>query len=429
MRFLLKFMLVSVLLLARGKLLLADNGLQGTVDPQSIAQSSASLRARIVQAISDAGGDADRQQLHLVLGFSTGHFARDPLCAEAARGIGRQLLRNLLIRNDRLSVYAWEMHTWDYPHEGDTTVTVSSDAPAVKERLPGLFPLTPQTGSQGGHDTEQALLEIANKVQGEHDAVVVLLTNNAASVAPPHGRVIGADNPAYRAMLADWRRLAQADQTGATVVLPYTVLLAGQRPRLHTLDAVMLLPRSFSGVAISPATRTLRLQDALRVIPPPTFPWGVVMTLLLALLAIAAVLAIVLPHLRGRGGQLLLIAGQRFDLASLSEGEEICHLAGVKYPSANERTVEIAGVEGLPPLRLARLLKSRGRVRVQGDFLKMHALDGAVISGACVLTPGERHRLTFRGECAPDPAMPPRQVRVEVDAEIIRAEGEKERKR
>src|SRR2546421_730733 len=99
-----------------------------TVDAETVDRSASALQHAIEDAVQKAGGNLELQHLHLVLGFSTGHFPKDPLAAGAARRIASDLVQNLLIQDDRLSAYAWEFGLWSYPASGTNPVQVPVDA-------------------------------------------------------------------------------------------------------------------------------------------------------------------------------------------------------------------------------------------------------------------------------------------------------------
>ncbi len=220
---------------------------QDRLDEASLTAAASNLWQTISQALSQVGGDLEHQHLHLVLAFSTGHFSKDPLAAQAAKQVAWHLVREHLIAGDRVSCFAWEMDLWDHLPQGQQyTVTLTDTSEDGKKFIQDLFPRTVQDGSRGGHDTEKAIVQIAQRLGDARDAVIVLLTNDAQSVAPRGMQTIGTDNPVYRQVLKDWKRLPQVTKSGASLVLPYKVLRANGVTLGRSLDVVLVVPNRFA---------------------------------------------------------------------------------------------------------------------------------------------------------------------------------------
>ena len=155
------------------------------LDPRSVQSSADSLYSAVEQAVSAAGGNLAEQHLNLAVGFSTGHFASDPGMAEAARAISTALVDAHLVQGDTVRAYAWEMNVW--PHPGSTLnpfqVPGSAAGSPGKSEVNRLWPRSTQSGSQGGHDTERAAVEMAQTLDPAEGSVMVLLTNTAYSIA------------------------------------------------------------------------------------------------------------------------------------------------------------------------------------------------------------------------------------------------------
>lgn len=232
-----------------------DKAGEAKLDCQTVTQAAKQLRQVILGTIPEL----DTQHIHLAVGFSTGYFAQDPLGAEAARCVASDLVDNLLLKDDQLSVYAWETGLWDSPGTTGNPTTVPSDTVLGKRKLHDLWPLTPKAGSRGGHDTEQAIVSIVDKLGASSDTVVVLITNTAASIDTNWTRVIGQNSSAYLAALVHWRRMPQVNKSGASVILPFTVILPDGRRVARGLDAVLLVPRVFSSRVLDGASRSQRL--------------------------------------------------------------------------------------------------------------------------------------------------------------------------
>lgn len=247
----------------------AQPGTHNMVDENSVAEAARVLRAQIFHAVTEAGGDLEHQHLHLVLAFSTGHFSTHPIAAQTARQLAWLLARDTLIAGDRVTCYAWEMSVWNHRSGEDKSVVVSDSRPEAKTRLQELFPLTAQSGSRGGHDTERAIVEITKQVGDATDVVIVLITNDAHSVAPKGTQTIGADNSEYLRTLQNWTRLSQTSPTGAWLRLSYNIINAQGQVREQWLDIVAVLPIQYKGKSITGNSRSVQLRTS----STPTFEY------------------------------------------------------------------------------------------------------------------------------------------------------------
>lgn len=350
--------------------------------PEVVAQQASSLEQAIRQAVTTAGGDLSRQHLHLVFAFSTGHFAKDPLLAEAARAVATQVAVDQLVPGDSVSAYAYEMDVWDQKGASLNPMTVPGDLSTLRAGLQDLWPRSPQAGSAGGHDTEQAIVALTHKLSGQGDAVLVLLTNSAASVAGDRSqRIIGENAQAYRSALAEWTRVRTSTTTGASSTLSFAH--AGSAPR--TIDAVLVTPKRFSGAALS-STRSELLQS--RPIGPasparPGLPWWLWAVAGLALLALV-LLVVRLRNSRGlpseagerpaplpaRGrarasGWALQVAGRSIPLQNRAAGDTICVLCGPGYPvGSNAGQYVLLSEPSLPADKLLTIVWERGGLKL-----------------------------------------------------------------
>lgn len=419
-RTILYLLLLLVLSLGVRDAAIAQEVRQPRVDENSIRQTALLLQRTIEDAIRDDGGDVQRQHVHLVLGFSTGHFGSDPLGAEAARGIAGLLTSSFLVRNDKLSVYAWEMKVWPHKPELGNPVFVPEDNSAgpEKKHLLDLFPLTPQAASTGGHDTEKAIVQITRQIEDPSDAVIVLITNSAESIKAPGHQVIGTDDPEYRQVLQYWKRQHQQNVSGASLALPFTVIPVVGNPISRSLDAVILLPAQFSGAPLTGPARAQRLQRLASGGGHRGNDSGVLFLLLvLALLAVGIALAVVKPW--AARPLIFEVAERRFDLSSkdVKAGDEVCRLIGPGYTAGEGRPVTI---DNAPPLCIGRFVKTHGGVKVSGDALNLLSIDDVFISGSTTITPGELRHIVFQGQYQ-DTMGVPHQARVEVYGRITRA--------
>lgn len=366
-------------------LLSALAGAQATppaFSPQVIMQQAQALDAAIQQAVAQAGGQLSNQHLHLVFAFSTGHFARDPLLAEAARAVATQVSLDELVPGDQVSAYAYEMNLWDQKGASLNPLTVPNDLTTLRANLQDLWPRSPQAGSSGGHDTEQAITSLAQKLSAERDVVMVLLSNSAASVAGDRSqRIIGENAAAYRAALTDWSRVRTNTTTGASSTL--TFAHAGSQPR--TIDVVLVTPKQFGGAALDkPRAELLRTRAAQPPSPArPGLPWWVWVVGGAVLLALALLLvrarnsrglpsedrAVPAPSPRpGRArvkGWALQVGGRQLPLQTVGQGEAVCTLCGPGYPTGTQTEQYVLLTDAtLPPEKLLTITLERGGLKL-----------------------------------------------------------------
>lgn len=99
-----RLFLLALLLVFAACALVAQTARQDKLDDASIADAARILESAIRSAVSEAGGDLEKQHVHLVLAFSTGHFNKDPLGAQAARQIAWLVVKDLLAAGDYVSL-------------------------------------------------------------------------------------------------------------------------------------------------------------------------------------------------------------------------------------------------------------------------------------------------------------------------------------
>ncbi|RMG25364.1 MAG: hypothetical protein D6724_04275, partial [Armatimonadetes bacterium] len=225
---------------------------RGRIDPQSAERAADSVYDLIRSTVEKAGGDLSRDSIHLVFGFSTGHFAKDPLRAEAARMTAQNLADRLLVVGDKFSVFAWEMDLWEHTLEPHWGVEVTSNGPEVVTTFSNVLPLSPMKGSVGGHDTEHAIVEALDRLSGDGNVVLVLLTNDAASVVGRAGqRLIGSNDPRYREWMGRVERAPSVNEGGASIVLNYTAYLPTGGAVERTVEAIVLARKPFVAAPLS----------------------------------------------------------------------------------------------------------------------------------------------------------------------------------
>ncbi|WP_189059596.1 hypothetical protein [Deinococcus daejeonensis] len=360
------------------------------------------LYREIETAVTAAGGDLEAQHVHLAVAFSTGHFARDPRMAEAARVIASDLAQQHLVDGDQLSSYAWEQRLWPHAGESLNPLKITRDRAALRANFQNLWPRTAQAGSEGGHDTEAVITELAQRFEGKKDTVLVLLTNTAASSAGRAGeRTIGENAPDYVSALTRWTRV-RTNTTGATLSLPF-----GEGNR--TLDAVILTPRTFSGAALSrPRTELLTQQtDAPTPQPARRVPW------LPILLGVAALAGLILAR-RGQGARTrpsrrdpltLHVAGRAFPLKDSKDGDVICTVVGPGYPIPPSNAQYVTLGAGLPAIKFLTVTRAGSGLKVTPD------LDVTVEGDAPAPIPADRdaeYTLNVKGRAPSKPNLPPR---------------------
>lgn len=405
----------TAILLALGLLLPAALAQQPpALDAASVQSAAEQLYDVVERAVTDAGGNLDRQQVHLAFGFSTGHFAKDPVLAEAARAIATRLAAEHLVPGDRVSAYAWEMDLW--PHKGAALnpLEVTAARGGLAASLQELWPRSPRAGSAGGHDTERAIAGITEALGETKDAVVVLLTNTAASVtASLDQRTVGDNDPAYRASLERWTRVRASSTSGATAQLQ--VRAAGLDRRL---DAVVLAPKAFVGAPL-PAARTELLARVVRDPAPTGLPaWAWPLIALAAIVIVFLTRRVLGPGGRGKpdrskpkspprpatGGLALKVGDKTFPLAVATSGEAVCTVCGPGYPvGPNAQQYVLLADASLPPSKLVT-------VTLERKGLKLNPEGGVKLAGDVpehLPLAADEHRVRLSGR-APRPNLPPR---------------------
>lgn len=391
---------------------------------ESVVTAAADIERLIRDAVSEAGGDLEQQHLHLVLAFSTGHFATDPLRAQAARLTAWELANNLLVRGDLISAYAFEGDLWEQPSAEKNPLTVPADHGDEKEVIRSLFPITPMADSTGGHDTELAIVKMAEQVDMTTSPVMVIFTNRAASLTTDTARpIIGQDDERYQSVLESWNRLPPVNQSGASYEPVYDIVRAGGDLVTRSIDVVVLVPEEFHSAPLAEGARSARLQASAQDDSSPTNaqrgnPAALFIIVLLGLVAAGAFFF--LRRTRAGGGTILTLNNNRFSLASAATGQDVCRLVGPSYIQTNgpdERAIEVPQAD-LPPVLLARFEKSGKGIAVKDEALTLQRVDGEIVSAPYPLKPNEEQELVFEGEGQPDPGRPPRQVTVRVIATL-----------
>ncbi len=429
-------LLISVSLLAGHPATAQNASSPAPVDPAFVRQQADQLYNAIEQAVKAAGGDLNTQHVHLIFAFSTGHFAKDPLMAEAARAVASDVAAAHLVNGDQLSGYAWEMKLWTHKGSSLNPLTVGPDRAAMRASFQDLWPRSPEAGSTGGHDTEAVISELTTQLKDEHDAVMVLLTNSAASVAGTRDQqILGENSPAYQTALTTWTRVRTSNTTGASVQL-------GVRPDRtdRTFDAVIVLPKTYSGPALSGTRATLVMQQ-IKAASAPTrsgTPWwvwvigaAVVAGLALALIRArnnrpsgaaedGARTAVPAGRALKSGTRWALKVGDRsFKVDDVKPGETLCVLCGPGYPvGSGAEQYMVLNVPELPPLKLLTVTRERQGLKLTPES---EATLGGDLPALLPLNDAE-YRIRLSGRAARQ-NLPPRPYQAELTLKLLPVES------
>lgn len=410
---------------------LAQNGPVGesTLHQESVVQVVDDLEPLIRAAVESSGGDLERQHAHWAFAFSTGHFPGEPIRAQAARETALQLLDRLAVPGDRVSSYAFEMGVWDHPGSDLNPILLEGSADQALDTVARSFPLTAQSGSQGGHDTELALVQVAEQLDLETGPIIVLLANRAASITTDSGErpLIGSDAQVFRSFLDRWYRVPVENRSGASYEATYRVTRWNGEVVSNTLDIVLLVPDSFQGPATGAPRTELRGAFSETMAEAPAapaeqesrFPYW---TLLLVAAAGAAIyLAATGKFRKGQRFDFISIDDQQVGIESLAEGVTICRLVprtfvdddGSSDTSPAVRLSEVsAGTE-----ILGRFVWVQGRVTYRDGAFRAVLWNGSAVRAPVVVNP-PKGRLEIEGDVREGPALPPRKIRTTIHVEM-----------
>ena len=323
----------------------------------------AALTQTIKSAVQAAGGNLESRNIHLVVAFATGFYSSDPIAAQASRQAATELSRKLLVAQDTVSARAWELTTWAFRPASETTLTLAADDRAgVSQAVSKLWPQTAREGSTGGHDTERAIAELTTELGAGGDAVIVLLSNTAASVGPDKG-LMGENAAEYEHALEGWSRAPGAH--GASAVVPYTVRTPSGKLETQDLEAVVLTPKAFTSTPVSGPTRSERIAGVKNAVPVNTGTGGgtgaliaVLVLIALAAAGFAAYRLLIAPKRKWR----VEVDGQSFPVQG-PEGKVVCVIAGPGFENANGDPVYLTRVG--PSEAYAKVTCARGGVGVK----------------------------------------------------------------
>ena len=214
----------------------------------------AQINAWLKSKIAERGGDWEKGRYRFVLGFSTGHFAQDPVHAIAMRRVAFSLLNNSFAPGDRVTPLAWEMTLWK---QGET-VTLT-DGPESRAKVVNEVPYSPQENSEGGHDIERTLYETLTRAVSPQQApstVILLLTNTNQSQAPDGRKasLFGENNSQLKS--------AELEKGMHTPLERQSFALKSETGRLINVEVTALFPEkmtSLTGTTSEPRFPTFSL--------------------------------------------------------------------------------------------------------------------------------------------------------------------------
>lgn len=334
---------------------------RGRVDEATAIRAADHLYGVLRDAILSAGGRPADQAVHLVIGFSTGHFADDPLQAEAARLTARHLADRLLVPGDIVSVFAWELGIWDHSAEGTWGVQVRDSSVSFINRVTDMMPLGPAKGSEGGHDTELAIVEAFDRLGHEGNVVIVLLTNYAASVrGRPDQALIGPNDPRYLESMARAYRAPSVNRAGASAVLDFQVELPDGRRVNRTAEAIVVVSKPFSGPSLS-TPRPDRVSRTAEQSPAvdQNEGGGWVVGVILGLLALGIV-GYVWWTLQKARKLVLRVNEQYVETNDTEPGQTLRRFVGEDFGTTDDRTIVLRSMPGDEFLKLVCLGRGKG---------------------------------------------------------------------
>lgn len=403
--------------------------LQPRVDGQSLEQAYASLSTTIAQVIHERGGNPQTQNIHWVFGFSTGHFAQDPTAAEVARYLATQLIADNTKVGDRVSVYAWEMEVWNHLADQDRTVEIRARSPDDDKRLYKLLPRTPRKDTVGGHDTERAIVEIVREISDARDAVILLFTPTAASIAPQGQKVWGQNHPKYQEVLKQWERLIDPELSGASrgasLQIRYQVIKTSGESVPRTLDVVIVVPRQFVAKTISHASSQDHLSPPLPdnqtgSESPAKREDGWTISIILSVVFLSVIvltLFLVKPWLFWKP---LSVKINDTNIYTLSRGEGII-LTGSSTTHIPEGWKRVL-LASAPAVEFGRVFREGAGIVVKAENATMRIAD--IDYDQYRLKAGDQVQVEFCGETVNEPGLPSRNWRLRVRIEVSDARGE-----
>jgi hypothetical protein len=400
------------LIISLFSLAVAQEG-QLKLEPSSLLAGQSQLTQLVQEAVRQGTGNPDSQSIHFVIGIKTGFFADDPVKSEAARAVASQLISDLAVVGDQVTVKAFEFGVWEH-RSADNTFTMTSSAKDDLTKIQAIadaLPKAPKAGSLGGHDLERSVVEIESSLNGSSDAVIILLLNSAPSQSAAGEKLIGGNAPEYQALLERWTRVPGTKE-GASLELPYKVLLPSGGSTEAKLVAVIFAPKTFSSVALSGGSRSELLAGTANTTPVSTpvstptpqadtgFPLWLIGIPLLAILGFLAFRAFAGGN-SGAGWNLSIDGGnpERFALSSVTTNRTLVELVGANYQNSNGDSS--SQIRKAPDgLAVARFIRVANGLRLEGmNGFDLKELNSDTHSGSALLKFGgiESHDAVLGG--------------------------------
>jgi hypothetical protein len=383
---------------------------QPQVDKESLAQEPSALAGLIREEIRNRGGDPDKQQVHWVFGFSTGHFALDPTAAEAARYLAHKLVEKLAKVGDSVSAYAWEMNVWNHLPGRSRTVSIQAKTP--QSAISELWPRTPRQDTTGGHDTEKAIVEITRELSRAQNAVIILITPTAASVAAANTKVLGQNDPGYQNVLSRWDRVqGPAAPSGASKQIQYRVIKPSKEIVNRTMDVIILIPKKFAGPpALGKSQPVPPSRTQTRYRSPPIAILIFIIIIIIILIILTAIL------LRPYFERLSLQIGD-YNFSLNKSGGVI--IAGTNQIPTREgwRIFPVSG-RHVPARELATIQREGRRVVLRAQNCNIRI--GGIIYDEYSLNPENPVQLELYGSEEVQPGLPPQEWEIPLTVEVKR---------
>lgn len=347
--------------------------------------------------LSRSGADLEHQAIHLILGFSTGHYADDPRHAEAMVQVAKGILRDLIVPGDRVTSVGWEMDVWKESWAQPYRVGAES-------QIAEQWPQTPKEGSRGGHDYNRSLIHILRELKRTNpdarDYAVLFMCPHPYSQTEVGGSsgVVGEDNPE----LVQLRQEMDASEWKLREI-PFT---DNGKPRRVCL--ALVVPNSFQGRVQLVKTRTELLELKRGTPPPPDrnngMDSGKLWWVLLIVPILAAACFLIWKVVRnGRRPLTLSVAigksAQQGFTGPWRAGEIIQTYVGPAARETSERQVrvqELSPVLGGPVLRLQAITSKEIRAEPLSG-LKLYSAAGMEYPQGYLLKRGAKESLRLRG--------------------------------
>jgi hypothetical protein len=384
-------------------------------DENSVLKAATEIRAEIIKQLSSSGVDLETCHLNLAIGFCTSPFLKDPASAAFARAVASSLVEMTLVNGEEVGGYAWEFGVWDQKAGQPRTLLYDRSSRSIK-KCTDLWPLTAQSGSTGGHDTERSIVEICGLVNQQR-TVVVLLSNSAATV---DGAIsgIGENASAYLTTLRSWNRVGAKNKSGASMDVKFLARSDGYPTQERKLDVVLVIPKSWQSLPLEGGTRTEQLKaplDNVVALPekvvaekPSAFPWIIVL-----IPAIVAGIFAASKLLGPRGSVFLRIEDRSFNLKDILPGDLVCRVVGKGFGVITSQDVMTPNA---PPIVIAELFKrSDGSVEVEpsGRLNSVNGIEKNLERGRFPLPPKGEVLLVLDGSVSRE-GLPPTSYTTEV---------------